>query len=90
MNIIDQNRIGTIVKGLHVLYTGTNGRKTFGVIVQTLNWDPKSGYSERWPMNDWTLKQPAAQHALGLTSDEYQKPMTELSELEKQNELPTV
>jgi hypothetical protein len=47
--------MATIVKGLHVLYTGTNGRKTYGITVRATGTEAdveKKGFKREWHLND--------------------------------------
>lgn len=44
-----------IVRGPHLLYTGTNGLKTFGIIVENLTWSPGCAYQREYAINDHSI-----------------------------------
>lgn len=65
----------TIIKGPHLLYVGANGRKTFGITVQSNT--SEEGKLQSWEINDSTLIKDAHNghdymHYLGLTHGEYE------------------
>jgi hypothetical protein len=79
----NQSHIAKIIKGPHLLFTGGNGRKTFGITVEALTHDPKSGRSRVWNVNDHTLHNPNCKDAFGLTDLEYAKLVDEIDILVK-------
>jgi hypothetical protein len=85
--MITQSHIARIIKGPHLLYVGGNGVKTFGITVEALEHDPKSGYSKTWDENDHTIHKPNCQYAFGLTDDEYKKLVAEIDKLTIENNL---
>jgi hypothetical protein len=80
-------QIAKIIKGWHLLFVGGNGHKTYGLGCETLNWDPKSGYSHFWHLNDFSflnLKRTSYSYNLehfGLTEEEYSKLKVELAQV---------
>jgi len=46
-------QIAKIIGLPHLLYTGSNGHKTFGITVENLF--PEKGYASKWDINDNTL-----------------------------------
>lgn len=55
---MSQQPIARIVSPLHLIYTGTNGSKTYGVTVRsegTQEEIEKKGLSREWIVNDYML-----------------------------------
>jgi hypothetical protein len=79
------SQIAKVVKGWHLLFMGANGVPCYGIEVETLNWDPQSGKSHFWPVNERTFRglDTDWKEALGLTEEEYQKLLTELTQYEE-------
>jgi hypothetical protein len=67
--------IAKIIAPPHLLFTGANGHKTYGVTVEAIKHDPTSGYSPTWNINDITfLKCPEdTKSKLGLSDEEYSR-----------------
>ena len=73
-------QIAKVVEGPHLLYVGGNGHKTFGITVETIGV-VEPGYSKRWPINDYSIKDPRYKDALGLTDEEYRQILAEMERL---------
>ena len=72
--------IAKVVKGWHLLFMGANGLPCYGIEVETLNWDPKSGRSHFWPINERSFRKMSSfdKDKFGLTNEAYQKLLDEL------------
>ena len=81
-------QIAKITDGPHLLFTGGNGRKCFGITVKALEDGSKHGLSNLWNINSYSIhnKEPYFNEYLGITDEEYSKLISELDELEKQND----
>lgn len=76
----------TIIKGPHLLYTGANGLKTFGITVKNNNWSV--GYLKEFDLNDNTLLNVNEDHLcerLGISRDEVKKLRNEIEDLLLEN-----
>lgn len=74
--------IARIIQGPHLLFTGANGRKTYGIKVKAL--DPEAvhrGFSDEWLVNDYDIQNPKWKDKLGLSDEEYKKLIDEINEL---------
>lgn len=66
-------QIAKIIEAPHLLYTGDNGHKTYGITVEGTE-EKKTGYSHKWNINDSTLLNSdhrMVMMKLGLTDAEY-------------------
>lgn len=80
-------QIANVIEGPHLLFTGANGHKTYGIVVK--NIDSESvlrGSSNIWYINDSTIlkaDKELLKGKLGLTEEEYVKLIEEIQELMK-------
>ena len=75
-------QIAKVISPPHLLFTGANGRKTFGVTVE--NTDPKPGYLKTWDINDSTLLNTPkieTMRKLGLSESEYETIISQINTL---------
>jgi len=63
MEVEDYTPIAKVIELPHLLFTGANGHKTFGIKVETIN--PKPGQSKVWAINDVTLKEANKNEVMG-------------------------
>lgn len=73
-----------IIKGPHLLFTGANGHKTYGILVQNLDPPEKierDGKCHTYTINDFSILNPCYEQWLGLTGDEYNQVVEELKRL---------
>jgi hypothetical protein len=72
-------QIAKVIEPVHLLFTGANGTKTYGITVENINW--KQGYSKTWMINDNTLLEASKNEVmgkLGLTESEYKSIMDDI------------
>ena len=73
-----------VVKGLHVLYKGGNGKNTHGITVHTLNVTvgrDRDGMKTEWDVNDHTILHSTYERlgvSFGLTRPEYEALVAEV------------
>lgn len=77
-----------MIRGPHLLYTGGNGFKTFGITVENLMWTEGCGYQKTYDLNDYTVSRldPKTNASrLGMSQEDLQKVIDEVAQLrEKQ------
>jgi hypothetical protein len=69
----NHTQIAKVIEPVHLLFTGANGTKTYGITVENINW--KLGYSKTWMINDNTLLEASKNEVmskLGLSEPEYE------------------
>jgi hypothetical protein len=72
-------QIAKVIEPVHLLFTGANGTKTYGITVENINW--KQGYSKTWMINDNTLLEASKNEVmgkLGLSESEYESIINDL------------
>lgn len=71
-----------IIKGPHLLFTGTNGQKTAGITLESEIVDPAR--SKSWDLNAFTLRKHQAEirEKLDLDQETYQQLLSDLAKLE--------
>lgn len=86
MASIAYRRIAKLIELPHLLYTGANGRKTFGITVESIN--PSPVRAKVWNINDRTFMQADDKFIMskiGLSEKEYQSIMDNFKSLLEQN-----
>jgi hypothetical protein len=71
-----------IVNGPHLLFTGGNGAKMFGVTVE--GTPPGTGYKSRWDININTMRKLATAEIFGIQQSEMDAVMTALESAHSQ------
>lgn len=79
MQCIINSHIANIIDGPTLLFKGSNGIPTFGVTVEAIH--KEKGYRDTWALNDYTLKQPMSQYALGLSNIQYKELLLKIDKL---------
>jgi hypothetical protein len=72
-------QIAKVIEPVHLLFTGANGTKRYGITVENINW--KQGYSKTWMINDNTLLEASKSEVmskLGLSESEYESIINDL------------
>ncbi len=72
-------QIAKVIEPVHLLFTGANGTKTYGITVENVNW--KQSYSKTWMINDNTLLEASKNEVmgkLGLSESEYDSLINDL------------
>ena len=79
-----------LVEGPHLLFTGSNGRKTFGITVRnygTVEEVEKRGYSRTFLVNDFSIKlkntdgRYAYQDSMNMSDEEFQKLLNDMDSM---------
>jgi len=83
-----------LIQHPHLLYTGANGRKTFGISVERLDMtkedERKSGYQFDFNINDYSFfkyQKDELMEKLGITEVEYNQLVSEFQQLEQENDV---
>ena len=75
-----------VVEGPHLLFTGSNGKKTYGITVESIIYTEeesrRSGYCHRWNINDHSFQRCISiLDGLGLSEVEYEGILEEFRRL---------
>ena len=75
---------GKLIQGPHLLWVGSNGRKTYGITVESTferSEVEQKGYQRRWNENDYSILKNDIGEFLGLTIEETETLRAEIRRL---------
>jgi len=75
-------KFATIIAGPHLLFTGANGVKTYGITVRSdIDEKKAGGYKQEWSINDHSIANapPGAGANFGLSNDAWIKLQAEVA-----------